>query len=583
MPSALSILRLERGNFIMLQGIAASAGVGIGTALRVIPVDVDYTHVTPAGPDADKPRLSAALDAFISATAAMAEAAKARVGEHQAEILTGQVTMISDPFMKLQMEEKLDAGMCAEAAVDAVCQDFMDMFTATGDELMMQRATDVGDIRFRLLCLLLGRENTDLSELPDGTVLVVHELTPSMATGLDRAHVAGVVTETGGATSHSAILARSMELPAVLSVPDALGAMQDGQSVIVDGGKGAVLVDPEAKILADYRAKVEAQRADKLALEAFRGKETRTADGANADLYGNIGSADDAKAVFDATGEGVGLFRTEFLFMDRTNLPTEEEQFQVYKQVAQMADGREVIIRTLDVGGDKEIPYLGMEKEENPFLGFRAIRYCLERWDVFETQLRALLRASAFGKVKIMLPLVTRVSEVRQAKALLETLKGGLEQNGVAYDKNVRVGVMVETPAACLMADVLAKEADFFSIGTNDLTQYIMVADRGNQAVASIGSPLDPAVLRGIQHIIACGKKAGIPVGMCGEAAANPLMIPLLLSFGLDEFSVGSASILATRRRIAQWTKAGADALTERVMALDAEEDVKALLIEKVK
>ena len=566
----------------MLNGIAASAGVGIGSAVRVIPTDLDYSGVRSAGAEAEKARLTAAMDLFIATTNAMAETMKQTVGEHQAEILTGQVIMLSDPFMRSQMDERLDAGDCAEAAVDAVCQSFIDMFSATGDELMMQRATDVGDLRARLLGILLGRESADLSHLAPGTVLVVHELTPSMTTGLDRAHVVAVVTETGGSTSHSAILARTMELPAVLSVPDAMTAIADGAQVVVDGGEGQVLVDPDAQVLADYQAKVEREAADKAALEAFRGVKTRTADGVNADLYGNIGSAADAKAVFDATGEGVGLFRTEFLFMDRSELPSEEEQFEVYKQVAQMAGGKEVIIRTLDVGGDKEIPYLGMEKEENPFLGFRAIRYCLERRDVFETQLRALLRASAFGTVKIMLPLVTRVSEVRQAKRIIETLKGDLDKAGTAYDKNIAVGIMVETPAACLMADVLAKESDFFSIGTNDLTQYIMVADRGNQAVSSIGSPLDPAVLRGIQYIIASGRKAGIPVGMCGEAAADPLMIPLLLSFGLDEFSVGNASILATRRRISQWSKPDADALAAQVMELDTERDIREFLKKEV-
>ena len=300
------------------------------------------------------------------------------------------------------------------------------------------------------------------------------------------------------------------------------------------------------------------------------------------DLYCNIGGPGDVNAALEATAEGVGLFRTEFLFMDRAALPTEEEQFQVYRDVAARLEGREAVIRTLDVGGDKEIPYLGLEKEENPFLGFRAVRYCLERTDVFRAQLRALLRASAFGRVKIMLPLITCVDELRAARALLEELKRELDGEGVPYDRDVKLGVMIETPAAALIADLLAREADFFSIGTNDLIQYTMAVDRGNARVAYLYSPLNPAVLRSIRAVIRSGAEAGIPVGMCGEAAADPLLIPLLLSFGLDEFSVGAASVLVTRRRISRWSKADADALAAQALVLSTEAEVRALLKERI-
>ena len=562
----------------MLHGIGASEGIGIGTAVLVAEPDLDYSHVTPAGPQAEKARLAAAVDTFIQKTSALADTMREQVGEKQAEILSGQVMMLSDPYMQSQMNDVIDAGSCAEGAVDSVCRMYADLFSSMDDEMMRQRASDVGDLRARLLGLLLGREAVDLSAVPAGSVLVARDFTPSMTAALRRENVAAIVTEAGGFTSHSAILARTMSLPAVLSVPGVTALVKSGDTLVVDGGEGAVLQNPEPSQLKAYRARQAELAAQRAALEQFRGLPTRTADGREVQLFCNIGSDRDLAAVLENTGEGVGLFRTEFLFLDRAALPTEEEQFQVYRTVAEGLAGREVIIRTLDVGGDKDIPYLGLKQEENPFLGCRAIRYCLGHQEMFRAQLRALLRASAFGKVRIMLPLVTRLDEVRAARALLEELKGELDRSGIAYDKNIPLGVMVETPAAALIADLLAREADFFSIGTNDLTQYTMAVDRGNADVAYLYSPLDPAVLRSLRAVIRAGKAAGIPVGMCGEAAADPRLIPLLLSFGLDEFSVSPAAVLSTRRAIAGWTAAGADAVAERAMALATEAEVAALL-----
>ncbi|HIR85357.1 MAG TPA: phosphoenolpyruvate--protein phosphotransferase [Candidatus Galloscillospira excrementavium] len=562
----------------MLHGIGASEGIGIGTAVLVAEPDLDYSHVTPAGPEAEKARLAAAVDTFIQKTSALADTMREQVGEKQAEILSGQVMMLSDPYMQSQMNDAIDAGGCAEGAVDSVCQMYVDMFSSMDDEMMRQRASDVGDLRARLLGLLLGREAVDLSAVPAGSVLVARDFTPSMTAALRRENVAAIVTEAGGFTSHSAILARTMSLPAVLSVPGVTALVKNGDTLVVDGGEGVVLQNPEPSQLKAYRARQAELAAQRAALEQFRGLPTRTADGREVQLFCNIGSDRDLAAVLENTGEGVGLFRTEFLFLDRAALPTEEEQFQVYRTVAEGLAGREVIIRTLDVGGDKDIPYLGLKQEENPFLGCRAIRYCLGHQEMFRAQLRALLRASAFGKVRIMLPLVTRLDEVRAARALLEELKGELDRSGIAYDKNIPLGVMVETPAAALIADLLAREADFFSIGTNDLTQYTMAVDRGNADVAYLYSPLDPAVLRSLRAVIRAGKAAGIPVGMCGEAAADPRLIPLLLSFGLDEFSVSPAAVLSTRRAIAGWTAAGADAVAERAMGLATEAEVAALL-----
>ena len=549
-----------------LAGVAASPGLGIGTVMVIAEPCLAYEAVEVADAEAEKSRLHGATSAFSALTREKAEVVRERVGDAEAAILEGHVLMISDPFMVAEMDNLIDAGQCAEAALDTVCETFAAMFEAADDDLTRQRAADVRDIKSGVLCQLLGVREVDVSRVPRGTVLVTHDLVPSMTAGLDRDNVVGIVTETGGMTSHSAILARALEIPAVLAVPDAVRKLPEGAQVIVDGGEGTVAVAPDEAELAAARVRQEALRRKKEALQRFVGKKTITADGCQVELFGNIGSVEDARAVVDNDGEGVGLFRTEFLFMDGGAMPTEEEQFRAYQQAALIMKGRPVIIRTLDIGGDKDIPYLGLEKEDNPFMGFRAIRYCLAREDVFRTQLRALLRASAFGDVRIMVPLVTGVEELRQVRALIRRYADEFSREGVACNKDVPVGVMIETPAAALMADALAAEADFFSIGTNDLTGYTMAVDRGNDRVRYLYSAFNPAVLRSIRSVIAAGTAAGIPVGMCGEAAADPLLIPLWISFGLTEYSVGPASILATRAAIAGWSHEEARALAEAVM-----------------
>jgi phosphotransferase system enzyme I (PtsI) len=399
-----------------------------------------------------------------------------------------------------------------------------------------------------------------------------------MTADIDKENVAGIVTETGGRTSHSAIIARALEIPAVLSVADATKNIKSGEMVIVDGTLGKVINNPEDDVLEAYRAKAKSYAEEKAALEAYRGKETVTGDGEKVLLVANIGNPDDANVAAEHDAEGVGLFRSEFLFMDAKELPTEDEQFAAYQKVALRMKDEPVIIRTLDVGGDKEIPYLNLKKEENPFMGFRAVRYCLNNPEQYKVQLTALLRASAFGDVKIMLPLVTTLDEVRQAKALVEECKKELDERGVAYNKDIEVGTMIETPAASLIADDLAEECDFFSIGTNDLIGYTMCADRGNDRVSYLYTVYQPAVLRSLKRIIESGREKGIMVGMCGEAAADPLLIPVLLSFGLNEFSVSAPSILRTRKIISEWTKEEADALTEKVMKLKTATEVKVML-----
>lgn len=562
----------------MNKGIAGSAGYGVGKVVIISDAKPEYENRTITDTDAEIKRYDDAVAAFTEKTHAMAEAMKESVGEHNAEILEGHILLLTDPGMDEITKGAIMSGTCAEAAFESTCDMFAGMFQMADDELTRQRATDIGDIKVRMLKILTGTPDVNISEVPAGTILVAEDLTPSMTAGIVKENVAGIITAVGGKTSHSAILARALEIPAVLSVDGIVDKVSDGMTAVVDGCDGICILDPSQEEIEKYQAKREKYLSDKALLEVYRGKDTVTADGVKVHLYGNIGNPEDAKQVAACDGEGVGLFRTEFLFMGASELPSEEEQFQAYKAAAETMEGREVIIRTLDVGGDKDIPYLGLEKEDNPFLGFRAVRYCLQNKDSYRVQLRALLRASAFGDIKIMVPLVTCVDEIRSVKALVKELMAELDAENIAYNKDIQVGAMIETPAASLIADLLAKEADFFSIGTNDLTQYTMAVDRGNAKVAYLYSSYNPAVLRSMKNIIEAADAAGIMVGMCGEAAADPLLIPLLISFGLGEFSVSATSVLATRGTIAKWSKAEADELAAKALSLATETEVAELL-----
>ena len=562
----------------MNKGIAGSAGYGVGKVVIISDAKPEYENRTITDTDAEIKRYDDAVAAFTEKTHAMAEAMKESVGEHNAEILEGHILLLTDPGMDEITKGAIMSGTCAEAAFESTCDMFAGMFQMADDELTRQRATDIGDIKVRMLKILTGTPDVNISEVPAGTILVAEDLTPSMTAGIVKENVAGIITAVGGKTSHSAILARALEIPAVLSVDGIVDKVSDGMTAVVDGCDGICILDPSQEEIDEYQAKREKYLSDKALLEVYRGKDTVTADGVKVHLYGNIGNPEDAKQVAACDGEGVGLFRTEFLFMGASELPSEEEQFQAYKAAAENMEGREVIIRTLDVGGDKDIPYLGLEKEDNPFLGFRAVRYCLQNKDSYRVQLRALLRASAFGDIKIMVPLVTCVDEIRSVKALVKELMAELDAENIAYNKDIQVGAMIETPAASLIADLLAKEADFFSIGTNDLTQYTMAVDRGNAKAAYLYSSYNPAVLRSMKNIIEAANAVGIMVGMCGEAAADPLLIPLLISFGLGEFSVSATSVLATRGTIAKWSKAEADELAAKALSLATETEVAELL-----
>ena len=562
----------------MYNGIGASSGIGIGRVMIIKEQALSYAPTTDATPEQEIERYKQALNKFVENTMAKAEQMKSSLGEKEAEIIMGHAAMLQDPYMNSEIEKQMQSGDSAEKALETICDMFITMFESTGDELTMQRATDVKDIKKGMLSVLLGIEEADISKAPKGTIIVVDDLTPSMTTGIVKENIAGIITQTGGKTSHSAILARALEIPAVLSVAGVVEKLADGQQVIIDGSKGTVIDAPTEEQLKDYKEKRNKFLKEKEELKKYIGMATATADGRVVELVGNIGNPDNAKQVVECDGEGVGLFRTEFLFMDSDSMPTEEQQFEAYKKAALVLKDKPLIIRTLDIGGDKEIPYLGLKKEENPFLGFRAVRFCLENTQLYKTQLRALLRASAFGNIKIMVPLVTCVDEIRAVKALVKEIMADLDSQGIAYNKEIQVGVMMETSASVMVADLLAKEADFFSIGTNDLTQYTMCVDRGNADVAYLYSVYNPAVLRAIKHIIECGSKEGIMVGMCGEAAADPLMIPLLVAFGLSEFSVSATSVLATRKVISMWTQQEAQQVAQRTMQLETEKEVEEYL-----
>ncbi len=538
----------------MLKGVAASQGYGIGKAVVINDISTDYSNVKYTDAESEKARLQNAVDSFIEETKNLACSIKKTVGEKEAEILEGHIVMLSDPFMITQMQDNIDAGSVAEKAVDIVCNMFIDMFSSVDDELTNQRASDVKDIRDSLLKTLLGAKSADVSSVPANSVIVAKDFTPSMTSKINKNNVAAIITEVGGVTSHSAILARAMGIPAVLSVVNATEIIKDGMQIIVDGFKGKIITNPSNKKISDYIEKQEKFLTEKESLKAYISRETITSDGVKKAVYANIGKPEDVQNVLQNSGEGIGLFRTEFLFMDRVSEPTEEEQFEAYSTVARAMNGKEVIIRTLDIGGDKDISYLNIEKEENPFLGHRAIRYCLDNPELFKKQIKAILRASVCGNIKMMLPLVTCLEEVRQAKNIIAECEKELETQGKEY-KLVSLGVMIETPSAVFISDLLAKEVDFFSIGTNDLTGYTMAVDRGNANVSKLYDSLQPSVLRAIEMTIKNAKKAGIQVGMCGEAAADSRLIPKLIEWGLDEFSVSPGSILQTRKTICEYSR----------------------------
>lgn len=561
----------------MLRGIGTSKGIGIGKALIIHKCKNAVSRAKINDTEAEVDKFNEAVEKFIQETNELVDKLSQKLNgdDKNALVLKNQEYLIRDPeFTSGVISAITNDKLNAEAAVEDTCEMLKNIFLSFNNDTMTQRVADIEDMKQRLIAIMQGQKHIDLTKLSDNTVIIADEIHPSMTANMDTEHIAGIISEKGGDTSHASILARALEIPAVLSVKDICSKIAEGEEVIVDGAYGEVFVNPTPITLKIYNKKKKAYDERVKELKKYIDKQTVTRDGRKVMLAANIGNADEAAKAVKAGAEGVGLFRTEFLFMNKQALPTEEEQYNEYKKAAVVLDGRQLTIRTLDIGGDKDIPYMGLTKELNPFLGYRAIRFCLDRVDIFTTQLRAVLRASAYGNIRIMIPMITSVTEVQAVKKIINSICRDLDKKDIKYDKDIKIGVMIETPAAAIMADVLAHEVDFFSIGTNDLTQYTLAVDRGNENVAYLYSALNPAVIRSIKHIIECAHNAGIEAGMCGEAAADERMIPLLLNFGLDEFSVTVSRVLETRKEIASWSSKEVKEITENVMNYSEEKEV---------
>ncbi|MFB9762017.1 phosphoenolpyruvate--protein phosphotransferase [Ectobacillus funiculus] len=562
-----------------IQGIAASNGIAIAKAFRLENPDFTIEKKSVADAAAEVARLEAALETSKSELSAIKDRALTELGADKAAIFEAHLLVLNDPELVNPVKDRINSeALNAEFAMNEVANMFIGLFEGMDNEYMKERAADIRDVTKRVLAHLLGINFSNPSTISEEVIIIAEDLTPSDTAQLNRTYAKGFTTDIGGRTSHSAIMARSMEIPAVVGTKVVMEQIKNGDLVIVDGLDGNVVVNPSAEELRTYEEKKANHEAQKAEWAKLKNEHTVTADGHQVELVANIGTPKDVKGVLDNGGEGVGLYRTEFLYMGRDNLPTEEEQFDAYKTVLESMEGKPVVVRTLDIGGDKELPYLHLPKEMNPFLGYRAIRLCLDEQDVFRTQLRALLRASVYGNLKIMFPMIATVDEFRQAKAVLLEEKDKLVQSGVTVSDSIEVGMMVEIPASAVLADVFAKEVDFFSIGTNDLIQYTMAADRMNEQVAYLYQPYNPSILRLVKMVIDAAHKEGKWAGMCGEMAGDSLAIPLLIGLGLDEFSMSATSILAARTQIRKLSKPQMEELAQKALQMATAEEVVELV-----
>lgn len=536
----------------MLKGIAASDGIAAAKAYMLVQPDLSFSETSIDDPEAEIKRLDDAVEASKSELELIKQKATENLGEEEAQVFEAHLTILADPELLGQIKDKIkNDKVNAEAALKSVTDMFIEMFEAMTDNAYMQeRAGDIRDVTKRIMSHLLGVTLPNPALIQEEVVIVAHDLTPSDTAQLDRNYVKGFITDIGGRTSHSAIMSRTLEIPAVVGSGSATTDIQEGEMVIIDGINGDALVDPTDAELADYKQKAADFAAQKEEWARLKDAKSVSADGKEVLLGANIGTPDDVSGANDNGAEAVGLFRSEFLYMNSNELPTEDEQYEAYKAALEGMSGKQVVVRTMDIGGDKELSYLPLPEEQNPFLGYRAIRICLNRQDIFRTQLRALLRASKYGRLAIMFPMIATVQEFKDAKAIFEEEKANLVASGVEVSDDIQVGMMMEIPAAAMIADKLAKYADFFSIGTNDLIQYSMAADRGNERVSYLYQPYNPSILRLIKNIIDASHKEGKWTGMCGEMAGDQIAVPLLLGLGLDEFSMSATSILKTRSLI---------------------------------
>ena len=560
-----------------LTGIGASEGVAIGKVLlfteeeMIIPEVKDENSTI----EAELTKLEDGLKKSKTQLIAIREKVKEKMGEDKAAIFDGHIMLLEDEDLIMEVEDKIKGeGLPAAKALHDGINEYCEMISKLDDPYLRERAADLQDIGKRWVKNLLGIRIKDLSDLEPNTVVVTYDLTPSDTAQLDLENCVGFLTEVGGKTAHSAIMARSFELPAVVGIKGVLNEVKEGETVIMDGEEGELFLDPSPELIAEYVAKKEKLAAEKEELKKLISEEAVTTDGRKVDIWGNIGSPNDVDAVIASGATGIGLYRTEFLFMNSDHFPTEEEQYEAYKVVVQKMQGKPVTIRTMDIGGDKELPYLDLPKEMNPFLGYRAIRISLENKDMFKTQLKAILRASHYGQIKIMYPMISSVNEIRKANEILEECKNELDEIGQLFDRNIKVGIMVETPSTAIIAYKFAKEVDFFSIGTNDLTQYFLAVDRGNEMVSALYNSFNPAVLEAIQKVIDAAHNAGISVSMCGEFAGDKKATKLLLGMGLDSFSMSASSTLQVKKIIRSSSYAEAQKYRDIILQQDTPAEV---------
>lgn len=564
-----------------ISGIAASNGIAIAKAFRLENPELIVKQQTVDSATDETERFDAAIAKACAELEIIKEKTAQQISDKEAAIFGAHLLVLSDPELIGPIKERIAADQVnAEFALQETTDMFIHMFEAMDNEYMKERAADIRDVRKRVLSHLLGVTIQNPSMIDEEVIIIAEDLTPSDTVQLNAAFVKGFVTDIGGRTSHSAILARTLEIPAVVGAQSVMASIDNGAMVIVDGLEGTIIVEPEPDTIQQYEEKKQAYAVQKAEWAKMKDEPTVSADGQHVELAANIGTPKDLTGVIEHGGEGIGLYRTEFLYMGRETFPTEDEQFDAYTQVLKGMDGKPTVVRTLDIGGDKELTYLELPKEMNPFLGLRAIRLCLEMPDLFRTQLRALLRASVHGNLKIMFPMIATIEEFRQAKGLLEEEKANLLKEGISVSESIEVGIMVEIPSTAVMADVFAKEVDFFSIGTNDLIQYTMAADRMNERVSYLYQPFNPAILRLVKMVIDASHREGKWTGMCGEMAGDEIAIPILLGLGLDEFSMSASSLLKARSQISKLSKADMASHTDRILALSTSEEVEAYVKE---
>ncbi|HDP2926208.1 TPA: phosphoenolpyruvate--protein phosphotransferase [Staphylococcus aureus] len=569
----------------LIKGIAASDGVAIAKAYLLVEPDLTFDKnekVTDV--EGEVAKFNSAIEASKVELTKIRNNAEVQLGADKAAIFDAHLLVLDDPELIQPIQDKIkNENANAATALTDVTTQFVTIFESMDNEYMKERAADIRDVSKRVLSHILGVELPNPSMIDESVVIVGNDLTPSDTAQLNKGFVQGFATNIGGRTSHSAIMSRSLEIPAIVGTKSITQEVKQGDMIIVDGLNGDVIVNPTEDELIAYQDKRERYFADKKELQKLRDADTVTVDGVHAELAANIGTPNDLPGVIENGAQGIGLYRTEFLYMGRDQMPTEEEQFEAYKEVLEAMDGKRVVVRTLDIGGDKELSYLNLPEEMNPFLGYRAIRLCLAQQDIFRPQLRALLRASVYGKLNIMFPMVATINEFREAKAILLEEKENLKNEGHDISDDIELGIMVEIPATAALADVFAKEVDFFSIGTNDLIQYTLAADRMSERVSYLYQPYNPSILRLVKQVIEASHKEGKWTGMCGEMAGDETAIPLLLGLGLDEFSMSATSILKARRQINGLSKNEMTELANRAVDCATQEEVIELVNNYVK